>query len=424
MSKTKVIICPYCGDIQPLADRCRVCMGLFEPLSRQATHNAMGPWFVRNPNRLFQPGCSYETLVRMIERSQVVKNTIVRGPTTRQFWTIAKRAPGIAHLLGYCHNCDASVDPGDHGCHACGVPFGAYLDRNFLGLPDVRPLPWEAPDIERPNSSESARSIQWHRAAEPVGLSSFASDEDLRATAIGPASSAAFAAGGSGGGSRSESGGGGGRAELANAARTPVPLPVATVLLAERTATVVQPTPQAESSVMIRSMRRRLDQQQRTIRSLVIVLIIAGVLAVVSLLVIAAGRGESSDATGASGNPSPSNRQDQSAEPAATAATSQADDSLDAGAAALPTTMSATTEDSLSPDEVQALLDDAAKLVEAASQADRSLTDRLGDLEEARQKLARVLHNAPASKQPADLKNRMKQVEAEIDRLRLKEFFP
>ena len=144
MNKPKVLICPYCGETQPSAERCRSCGGLFEPLSRQATHNAMGPWFVRDASRAFQPGCSYETLVKMVERGQINRYSILRGPTTKQFWTVARHVPGVAHLLGYCHNCDASVDPGDHGCHACGVAFGAYLDRNFMGLPEIRPLPWDA----------------------------------------------------------------------------------------------------------------------------------------------------------------------------------------------------------------------------------------------------------------------------------------
>jgi hypothetical protein len=117
---------------------------MFEPLSRQATHNEMGPWYIRSELRPFQPGCSYETLVKLVERGQIDKHTIIRGPTTKQFWTIAKRVPGVAHLLGYCHNCDTAVNVGDHGCHVCGVPFGAYLDRNYLGLPDIKPLPWEA----------------------------------------------------------------------------------------------------------------------------------------------------------------------------------------------------------------------------------------------------------------------------------------
>src|SRR5689334_11992361 len=101
MAKTKVVICPYCGDTQGAGDRCKQCGGLFEALSRQATHNAMGPWFVRDETRPFQPGASYETILRLVERKLINKLSIVRGPTTKQFWTVAKRVPGIAHLLGY-----------------------------------------------------------------------------------------------------------------------------------------------------------------------------------------------------------------------------------------------------------------------------------------------------------------------------------
>ena len=180
MTKTQVVICPYCGETQSATERCQGCGGLFEPLSRQATHNAMGPWFVRDPGKPFHPGCSYETIVRMIDRGQVSKYSIVRGPTSKQFWTVAKHLPGVAHLLGYCHNCDASVDPGDNGCHVCGVSFGAYLDRNYLGLPDVRPLPWEA-EIESPVSRQpgdvAAGSLG--RVSGAVGISGFASDDEL-----------------------------------------------------------------------------------------------------------------------------------------------------------------------------------------------------------------------------------------------------
>ncbi len=175
MGKTKVLICPYCGATHPASDRCGTCGGLFEPLSRQATHNAMGPWFVRDPGRPFRPGCSYETLIKMIDRGQVTKLSIIRGPTTGQLWGPAKRIRGVAHLLGYCHSCDASVDPDDHRCDACGVPFGAFLDRNFLGLPEVRPLPWEA---------------QLEEDFLPVpggGISRFARDEELLASAAAAA---------------------------------------------------------------------------------------------------------------------------------------------------------------------------------------------------------------------------------------------
>ncbi len=167
MSKTKILICPYCGAGQPASDRCRDCGGLFEPLSRQATLNEMGPWYIRDPKRPYHPGCSYQTLVKLIERGRVTRTTIVRGPTTRQLWSVARHVNGVAHLLGYCHQCDASVDRGDHVCHACGAQFGAYLDRNYLGLPEIRPLPWEA-DLD-----EESRRTGGGR------LSRFASDEEL-----------------------------------------------------------------------------------------------------------------------------------------------------------------------------------------------------------------------------------------------------
>ena len=198
MAKVKLLICPYCGQTQSEAERCRSCGGLLETLSRQATHNAMGPWFVRNPDRPHQPGCSYETLVRLVEREQITKHTIIRGPTTRQFWTIAKRVPGVAHVLGYCHNCAASVKPTDHGCHACGVPFGAYLDRNYLGLPEIRPLPWEAQLEETGAARFAGRSLQDNPPGHPghaAGLSSFASDEELRGALGSSGSSASGVAG-------------------------------------------------------------------------------------------------------------------------------------------------------------------------------------------------------------------------------------
>ncbi|MHC4082683.1 MAG: hypothetical protein ACYSU2_15325, partial [Planctomycetota bacterium] len=181
MSKTKVLICPYCGETQTAGERCRACGGLFEPLSRQATHNAMGPWFVRDPGKPFHPGCSYETLVKMIDRGQVVKTSVIRGPTTKQYWTVARRVPGVAHLLSYCHSCDAAVDPEDHGCHACGAPFGAYLDRNYLGLPEVRPLPWEAHMEEAALEEPHTFSVETSER-DPVtgGISHFASDAELR----------------------------------------------------------------------------------------------------------------------------------------------------------------------------------------------------------------------------------------------------
>jgi hypothetical protein len=266
-SKTRLVICPYCGETQPAGDRCRACRGLFEPLSRQATHNAMGPWAVRDPARPHQPGCSYETLLRMIERGRLTKHSIVRGPTTKQFWTIAKRVPGVAHVLGYCHACDADVEPDAHGCPECGAPLGAYLDRNYLGLPEVKPLPWEAPDDEdaRAGGPGGDRGM-WEPAPTPRGISSFASDEELRG--------------------------------YADAAR-----PAAQVAEPER---ISRAGAESDESWMtrpaVRAMQRRIERQQRTIHVMTVIVVLVAIFAAIFNLVTVAryGRRAGAEPAGAS----------------------------------------------------------------------------------------------------------------------------
>jgi len=133
-AKEKLILCPYCGATQTGGDRCKVCGGLVEPLSRRATQISMGPWYIRDKKVPFRPGCSYDVLVKQIKAGRVKPTTILRGPTTRQFWSVARNVAGLAHLLGYCHRCGAHVKAADKKCHACGEPFVEPRDRNELGL--------------------------------------------------------------------------------------------------------------------------------------------------------------------------------------------------------------------------------------------------------------------------------------------------
>ncbi len=130
----KQLLCPYCGHVQAAAARCAQCGGLFESLSRSATQTTMGPWFVRDPRQPFLPGCSYEVLVRQAQVGRLTADSIVRGPTTRQFWTLARHAPGVAHLVGLCDRCGASVDPLGTACGSCGSVFVRPAQRNELGL--------------------------------------------------------------------------------------------------------------------------------------------------------------------------------------------------------------------------------------------------------------------------------------------------
>lgn len=153
-------VCPYCGAVIGTAAECGTCGGLTEPLSKQASQNAMGPWFVRSAEQPFLPGCSLRTLRRMAERGRVTRETVVRGPSTRQFWMRAERTPGLANVLGVCHACGSGASAADAACGACGASFTVDDDRDRLGLSPVRWVPGmggpaPAPTAGPPSSPEA-----------------------------------------------------------------------------------------------------------------------------------------------------------------------------------------------------------------------------------------------------------------------------
>ena len=139
--KLQSIVCPYCGVVTPDSGRCNGCNGRFDPLSRQATQNQMGPWSIRDDRQPHRPGCSYETIARLIEQRKIGLDSTLRGPTTRQFWTLARHTPGISHLLGVCHSCQTQVKPDAFACPICHASFQSERDRQHLGLGPYRPLP-------------------------------------------------------------------------------------------------------------------------------------------------------------------------------------------------------------------------------------------------------------------------------------------
>lgn len=391
MAKTKILICPYCGVTLHPAERCRGCGGLFEPLSRQATHNAMGPWFVRDPGRPFQPGCSYETLVKLVERGQVTRLTVLRGPTTRQFWTVARRVPGIAHLLGYCHQCAASVDRDQHACHACAAPFGAYLDRNYLGLPEIRPLPWEARLDDEAPATPGGFGVD----GPGRGLSRFASDEELLA----------------------------GEAAGAFVAEAAVAEPAA-----RRLASAAQGTPGAggvddyAGSALTRALQRRVANQQRTIRLLAVVTALLAVVAVATnfgtLLgmfeAIAPGDAGVTPAAAPGPHPAPAG------EPVV--APPEFPPHAAGGLPVAPTDAIAQQRDPTSVPAQDDRYDEALRLLVAAEEAQRPLADRIGDARLALEILAELAAGPPEAR-PAGLGALIDRTRNRLERLVLKDEF-
>ncbi|MHC4948881.1 MAG: hypothetical protein ACYTG1_11560 [Planctomycetota bacterium] len=323
----------------------------------------------------------------------MTKHAIIRGPTTRQFWTIAKRVPGIAHLLGYCHQCDASVDPGDHGCHACGVPFGAYLDRNFLGLPDVRPMPWELGAEDATAGGRIAAPL------EPTGpsagrISSFATDEELLGTAP---------------------------TATAMAAR-PAPAPAR--------GADGEPAPDGVSSPIVTALRRRIDRQRATIRTLWMLVAAASLVAVVSVGFAIRGGG----APDGPARPGPT--ETAASSPAGT----QTDPSVPAPAPDTPDASAATDDDVIEPAAVGgAILPGAEaepavvtsapgdRLVHALDLEERGDDERLpgADRIEAYEGSLAALETLLADRpDDAEITAAVDRLREKLERLRLREFFP
>ncbi|MDP7008623.1 MAG: hypothetical protein QGI78_03530 [Phycisphaerales bacterium] len=134
MAKQRILACPLCGETQYEQSTCRQCEGALDPDGLLLAEASFGPWYVRDEQNPFAPGMTYDILVQRVRTQTIHPYTLVRGPTTRQLWIVAKRVPGIAHLLGRCHKCDEHVDAQERGCPFCKTAFGGYRDRDSLGL--------------------------------------------------------------------------------------------------------------------------------------------------------------------------------------------------------------------------------------------------------------------------------------------------
>ncbi len=130
----RAVLCPFCGTAQFSQDRCSSCKQPFTDKSRKLAQIDMGPWHIRNKENPFLPGYSHEKIKKLAETGVLKATSVVRGPSTQQFWLMAKFTPGISHLVGSCFACPAPAKPGDACCASCKVPFRDYPDRNTLGL--------------------------------------------------------------------------------------------------------------------------------------------------------------------------------------------------------------------------------------------------------------------------------------------------
>src|SRR5689334_6744853 len=109
-------ICPFCGLSREITENfdptspCPRCTLADTPTTRNATKSRVGPWHVRQVRNPWAPGMRFETLLALIKRGQVVRDSVVRGPTTHQLWKRAAEIKGVSREFGLCYSCGGEID--------------------------------------------------------------------------------------------------------------------------------------------------------------------------------------------------------------------------------------------------------------------------------------------------------------------------
>jgi hypothetical protein len=114
-------VCPFCGTILELQDGpCPRCSLEDTPQTRQSTRSRLGPWYVLQTRNPYAPGMKYNTILALIRRGQVTPKSVIRGPTTGQFWRFAGRVKGISREFQLCWACGSSIVTSAVSCARCG----------------------------------------------------------------------------------------------------------------------------------------------------------------------------------------------------------------------------------------------------------------------------------------------------------------
>jgi hypothetical protein len=113
-------VCPFCGTAGDKSEGpCARCLLENTPQTRQSTRWRLGPWYVLQSRNPAAPGMKYTTLLALIRKGQVNARSVIRGPTTQQFWRFAGRTKGISREFGICWSCGGAVQVTASACPGC-----------------------------------------------------------------------------------------------------------------------------------------------------------------------------------------------------------------------------------------------------------------------------------------------------------------
>jgi len=165
-------VCPFCGtqrdsDVGP----CMHCSLEDTPTTRSATRSKLGPWYVLQSRNPSAPGMNFATLMVLVQKGRVTARSVVRGPTTGQFWRHAAKIKGLSREFGLCWNCGGDVTKNARACAACKrlqePPLNpdVLLESAELGAEELAEAMWSDP---APASSQMAGSSQMGSSAQSL----------------------------------------------------------------------------------------------------------------------------------------------------------------------------------------------------------------------------------------------------------------
>lgn len=172
-------VCPFCGLTREVTDHfdpaspCPRCTLPDTASTRNATRLRVGPWFVRQVRNPWAPGMRFETLLALIKRGQVTKDSIVRGPTTQQLWKRAADIKGLSREFGLCHSCGTEISTQATSCPQCnrlqeppGNPDALLEVRDFAAA--VAPTAPVAPKEQHRPATVADEPPAFEMASSPV----------------------------------------------------------------------------------------------------------------------------------------------------------------------------------------------------------------------------------------------------------------
>jgi hypothetical protein len=113
-------VCPFCGAVGLAAEgTCEHCKMDMTAASRAATKALIGPWYVLQPRLPAIPGITFVRLLGLVKKGRIHPHSVVRGPTTHQFWRFAGQVKGLSREFGICYDCGEELPTDADACPTC-----------------------------------------------------------------------------------------------------------------------------------------------------------------------------------------------------------------------------------------------------------------------------------------------------------------